>query len=106
MTIRLRTVLSLAFLLPLFAAQAQVKWPNPEVEQLYKSAQASLSTGAYQKAIASYQQAIAIVPEQMILHRDLAQAFLLSGNPARAEETATPLCIELSVPPQRACRLP
>jgi tetratricopeptide (TPR) repeat protein len=84
--------LSLVFLLPLFAAKAQaIKWPNPEVEQLYKSAQASLSAGSYKQAIASYQQAIVLVPDQMILHRDLAQALLLSGNPVRAEQIITPV---------------
>jgi len=92
MPFRLLTIWTLAFLLPLCPALAQgLKWPNPEVEQLYKSAQASLSAGAYRQAIASYQQAIAQAPDVMILHRDLAQALLLSGNPLRAEKVIDPL---------------
>lgn len=71
-------------------AQA-VAWPNPEVEQLYRSAQGSLSAGAFRQAIASYQQAIALAPEQSILYRDLAQAYLLSGNALRAEKVINPL---------------
>jgi len=74
------------------AASAQVvNWPNPEVEQLYRSAQASLASGAFRQAIASYQQAINLAPEQSILYRDLAQALLLSGNPLRAEKVIAPL---------------
>jgi tetratricopeptide (TPR) repeat protein len=68
-----------------------VNWPNPEVEQLYRSAQASLAAGAFRQAIASYQQAVNLAPEQSILYRDLAQAYLLSGNPLQAEKVITPL---------------
>lgn len=76
-------------------AHAQgVSWPNPEVEQLYRSAQASLAAGAFRQAIASYQQAINLAPDQSILHRDLAQAFLLSGNPLRAEKVISPLIVK------------
>ncbi len=70
---------------------AQINWPSPEVEALYKSAQASLASGAFRQAIASYQQAIALAPGQAVLYRDLASAFLLSGNYARAGSTITPL---------------
>lgn len=74
------------------SAGAQVvTWPNPEVEQLYRSAQSSLAAGAFRQAIASYQQAIALVPDQTILYRDLAQAYLLSGNALRAEKVINPL---------------
>lgn len=89
--------LSAALLLCLFglpgsAAQAQIiNWPSPEVEALYKSAQASLSSGAFRQAIASYQQAIALAPGQAILYRDLSNAYLLSGNYTRAESTITQL---------------
>ncbi len=74
------------------AGEAQVvTWPNPEVEQLYRSAQASLAAGAFRQAIASYQQAVNLAPEQSILYRDLAQAYLLSGNPLQAEKVISPL---------------
>lgn len=68
-----------------------VNWPNPEVETLYKSAQASLSSGAYQKAIASYQQAIPLAPQLPILYRDLANAYYRAGMYEKAEKTITPL---------------
>ncbi len=74
-------------LICLQASTQVVSWPSPEVEALYKSAQASLASGAFRQAIASYQQAIALAPAQMILYRDLASAYLLSGNYNRAEST-------------------
>ncbi len=86
----LRTLLLLAACGAASHAQV-VSWPNPEVEQLYRSAGASLSAGAFRQAIASYQQAISLAPDQSILYRDLAQAYLLSGNPMRAEKVITPL---------------
>ncbi len=72
-------------------AHAQEAWPSPEVEALYKSAQASLSSGNFKQAIASYQQAIALAPGKAILYRDLANAYLLSGNYERAQSTISPL---------------
>ncbi len=66
-------------------------WPTPEVEALYKSAQASLASGNFGPAIASFQQAIRLAPDKPVLYRDLANAFLLSGNYHRAETTITPL---------------
>ncbi len=92
MTRLLLTALSLVFLIGRSPAAAQViKWPNPEVEQLYRSAQASLAAGAYKQAIASYQQALIAAPGQMVVRRDLAQAFLLSGSPLRAQAILDPL---------------
>jgi len=78
-------------LCPIISRAQEINWPNPEVENLYKSAQASLSSGDYKKAIASYQQAIPLAPKEMILYRDLASAFYRSGNYTRAEHTITPL---------------
>lgn len=82
-------------------AGAQViNWPSPEVEALYKSAQASLASGAFRQAIASYQQAIALAPSQAILYRDLANAYLLSGNYDRAQSTITQLIEKDRADPQ------
>ena len=64
---------------------------NPEVESLYRSAQFFLASGAFTQAIAAYQQAINLAPAEPLLHRDLANAFLLSGNPQRAEKSIMPL---------------
>lgn len=71
--------------------RAQESWPSPEVEALYRSAQASLSAGSFRQAIASYQQAIALAPDKPILYRDLTNALLLSGNYSKAEHTIMPL---------------
>lgn len=68
-------------------AQGQIIWPTPEAEGLYNQARQYLSSGAFRPAIATYQQVIALVPGQMPLYRDLAQAYLLSGNYALADET-------------------
>jgi tetratricopeptide (TPR) repeat protein len=73
------------------SARGQESWPSPEVEALYKSAQASLSSGNFKQAIASYQQAIALAPDKAILYRDLANAYLLSGSYSRAEQIITPI---------------
>lgn len=90
--IPLRSFLLLLCLVAAKQVAAQdVKWPSPEVEALYKSAQASLASGQFTQAVASYQQAIALAPGQAILYRDLANAYLLSGNYSRAEHTITPL---------------
>jgi len=72
------------------AAQA-INWPNPEVETLYKSAQASLSSGAFQQAIASYQQAISLAPDLPILYRDLGNAYYRAGRYEIAAKTVEPL---------------
>jgi tetratricopeptide (TPR) repeat protein len=82
--------LSLFCHLPPACAQGE-SWPSPEVEALFRSAQASLASGNFGQAIASYQQAIALAPDKPVLYRDLANAFLLSGNYRRAENTITPL---------------
>ncbi len=66
-------------------------WPSPEVETLFQSAQSALAAGNFGPAIASFQQAIALAPDKPILYRDLANAYLLSGNYRRAENTITPL---------------
>lgn len=87
----LRCAFIFLLLVGISAAKAQESWPSPEVEALYKSAQASLSSGSFKQAIASYQQAIVLAPEKAILYRDLANAYLLSGNYSRAEQTITPI---------------
>jgi tetratricopeptide (TPR) repeat protein len=83
-------LLSLFCWLPQAHAQGE-SWPSPEVEALFKSAQASLAAGSFGPAIASYQQAIALAPDKPVLYRDLARAFLLSGNYRRSESTISPL---------------
>lgn len=72
-------------------ANAQSAWPSPEAEQLYNQARQYLSNGNLRQAIPLYQQAIAIAPDQMILYRDLANAWYLSGNYEQADKTIEPV---------------
>jgi len=71
--------------------RAQNKWPSPEVEQMYEQAKEYLSMGNFPSAIAMYQKAIQLAPNQVVLYRDLGKAYYLSGNYRNAEETIEPL---------------
>ena len=68
-----------------FPVIAQTKWPSPEVEQMYNQARDYLSQGNIQQAIITYQQAIRIAPDQMLLYRDLGKAYFLGGNYKEAQ---------------------
>lgn len=59
---------------------AQTSWPSPEVEQMYQQARNYLTSGNIRQAVVTYQQAIQLAPDVMVLRRDLAQAYQLSGN--------------------------
>ena len=76
---------------PALAISQVINWPNPEVEALYRRAQSSLAAGAYRQAIASYQQAIPLAPEETILYRDLANAYYRSGEFKKAATTIDPV---------------
>ena len=77
--------------LPFSRAFAQMSWPSPEAEQLYNQARQYLSNGNLRQAIPLYQQAIAIAPDQVILYRDLSNAWYLSGNYEQADKTIEPV---------------
>lgn len=67
-------------------AQPKINWPSPEVEQMYQQARDYLSRGNLRQAIVTYQQAIPLAPAVMVLRRDLAQAYILSGNYEQADK--------------------
>ncbi len=73
------------------AALAQVNWPTPEVENLYKQAREYHSQGNLREAIVRYQQAIQIAPDIVLLHRELAQAYYLAQGYDEAIATLEPL---------------
>jgi FimV-like protein len=68
------------------AGQQKINWPTPEVEQMYQQAREYLSRGNLRQAIVTYQQAIPLAPAVMVLRRDLAQAYILSGNYEQANK--------------------
>lgn len=74
-----------------FTAYAQVNWPSPEVEQMYNEARGLLAKGNFQQAIMVYGRAVRIAPDIMILQRDLANAYYLSGLYEKAEKTMEPV---------------
>lgn len=60
------------------SSRAQVSWPTPEVENLYREARNYHSNGNLREAIIRYQQAIQIAPEIVLLYRELAHAYYLA----------------------------
>ena len=66
-------------------------FPTPEAEQLYKQAREYLSNGNLRQAIPLYQQAIALAPDEVILYRDLANAWVLTGKYEEADKVITPV---------------
>lgn len=53
---------------------------------MYQQARDYLSRGNLRQAIVTYQQAIPLAPAVMVLRRDLAQAYVLSGNYPQADK--------------------
>lgn len=79
------------FLCGIIPASAQVSWPSPEVENLYKQAREYHSQGKLREAIVRYQQAIQIAPEIVLLHRELAHAYYLAQGYNEAIATLEPI---------------
>lgn len=73
------------------SVHAQISWPTPEVENLYKQARDYHSQGNLREAIIRYQQAIQIAPEIVLLHRELAQAYYLAQGYDDAIATLQPI---------------
>jgi tetratricopeptide (TPR) repeat protein len=74
-----------------FNGFAQTQWPNPEVEKMYKQAREFHSNGNLQQAIKLYLQALQIAPEMLILHRELAQAYYVSGMYDKSRAVLDPI---------------
>lgn len=73
------------------SAQAQTIWPTPEVEELYKQARQHHTKGNINQAIVLYQQAIKMAPNVVVLHRELAHAYYLTGNYEEAKNRLEPI---------------
>lgn len=73
------------------SVRAQTIWPSPEVEQMYRQARQNHSNGNINQAIVLYQQAIKMAPNIVLLHRELAHAYYLTGNYDAAKNTLEPI---------------
>lgn len=73
------------------AAQPALNWPTPETEQMYNQAREHLSKGNLRQAIPLFQQLISLVPDQMVVYRDLGNAYYLTGNYKEADNTLAPI---------------
>lgn len=73
------------------SAQTAVTWPSPETEQMYNQARDYMSKGNLRQAIPLFQQLVNLAPDQMIVYRDLGNAYYLSGNYEQADKTLTPV---------------
>lgn len=82
---------SLSVIIFSFNAFAQTNWPSPEVEQMYKDARGFSMQGNLREAILLYKRAIQIAPNILVLQRDLANAYYLSGNNEEARNTMEPI---------------
>ena len=58
---------------------------------MYKNARAYLMQGNTQQALITYQQAIKLAPDKMILYRDLGQAYHSSGSHTQAIDVLEPV---------------
>ncbi|HLU17506.1 MAG TPA: hypothetical protein VKZ76_05585 [Edaphocola sp.] len=79
--------------------RAQIAGESPELMQMIKSANEHLNKGSYDHAIALYQQAIRLAPDNIGLRKDLAYAYLLkreysNGRQAIAQVLGSPLADE------------
>lgn len=59
---------------------AQDEWLSPEIKALYTEADKAMNARDYNKAINIYFQAIRLQPGNLVLRRDLAYAYYLSGR--------------------------
>lgn len=64
---------------------------SPEARELYANARNYLQVGDYANSIMVFNQAVQVDPENLILRRELANAYYLQGDLARAEKMAIPL---------------
>jgi len=72
-------------------ASAQYTSLPEEARQTYQSASEALSNGEFANAIMLYAQAIRIAPDNVMLRRDLAYTYFLSGNKQKALEIIEPV---------------
>lgn len=72
--------LVLAIVATTTSVQAQDDWSSPELKVLYSEAEKAMGNRDYDKAINVYFQAIRLQPGNLVLRRDLAYAYYLSGK--------------------------
>lgn len=80
------------FLSFVFKLQAQPETlPSEEARKAYENASEYLNRGDYSNAVMMYTQAIRLAPDNVMLRRDLAYAYFLSGNKDKAKEVIDPV---------------
>ncbi len=72
-------------------ANAQPSSLPAEAQKAYQSAGNALNNGDYANAIMMYAQAIRLAPDNVMLRRDLAYTYFLSGNKQKAQEIIEPV---------------
>lgn len=89
----LKRLISLVITLSLaYNAYSQdIDWPSPEVEQMYHQGKESLARGAIQQAVNTFQQAVALAPNIVLLRRELANALIIEKNYDRALKVVEPI---------------
>ena len=86
-----RLLLLLTLFLPLAPMAQTVVSLNPEARELYTNARNYLQAGDLANAIMVFNHAVQADPENLILRRDLANAYAQQGDLIRAEKTIAPL---------------
>lgn len=71
--------------------QAQPDFASPELKQMYESANGYLARKDYDNAIMMYSQAIRLAPDNVMLRRDLAYTYFVSGKREKAKEIIDPV---------------
>jgi len=87
----LRVIVSASVISLSTALYAQNDFNSPELKQMYESANGYLSRGDYDNAIMMYAQAIRLAPNNVMLRRDLAYTYFLSGKKEKAKEIIDPV---------------
>ena len=75
----------------LLRAQQAINWPTPETKQMYEQARTFLSNGNVRQAIPLFQQLTTLTPDQMVVFRDLGNAYYLAGSYDQADKTLNTL---------------
>lgn len=87
----LRIIISATIITSSATLYAQDEFSAPELKQMYESASNYLSRGDYDNAIMMYAQAIRLAPNNVMLRRDLAYTYFLSGKKEKAKEIIDPV---------------
>lgn len=77
---------------------------SPDVKKMQESARSYLERNDFDNAIMMYSQAIRLAPSNVVLRRDLAYTYYLSGNDKKAKEIIDPV-VQSSVADEQAYQI-